>query len=61
MSLQLTDREILLIVDPSSPSGLRWGMSRAGMHPGDIAGTLYNGGYYKLNTGGKTYPTHNIV
>lgn len=51
----------IFYVDESSPSGLRWKVSRGKVKSGDIAGSLYNTGYWVVNTKGKGYGVHRVI
>lgn len=49
------------LVDPSSPTGLRWKVDHWKMKAGDIAGTLKDTGHCIVNFYGKRFHTHRIV
>lgn len=51
----------LLYYDETSPSGLRWLISRGRVKAGSVAGSLYNTGYWVVNTGGKGICAHRII
>lgn len=50
-----------LIIDPSSPTGLRWKVDHWKMKAGDVAGTVKNTGHCTVNFYGKRFHAHRIV
>lgn len=54
----------LFTYDESSPSCLRWKVSRVGgrgIRPGDVAGSIDSKGYWRVGISGKEYRVHRIV
>lgn len=52
----------LFVVDPTSPSGLRWkNVTSKRMRVGDIAGALTNQGYWTVSVDYRAYRAHRIV
>ena len=54
----------LFTYDESSPSCLRWKVSRIGgrgICPGDVAGSIDSKGYWRVGISGKEYRVHRIV
>lgn len=51
----------LLVVDPTSPSGLRWKQARCGVKAGSKAGSLTSISYWAVFIDGQKYMAHRIV
>lgn len=47
--------------DPTSPSCLRWKVSRGRVKKGSVAGNIKGNGYYQLGLDGKYYPCHRVI
>lgn len=47
--------------DETSPSFLRWKVSRGNKKAGDIAGTINNNGYYRVRYNNSDYYCHRII
>lgn len=64
ISLDLEMLSILLSVDSTSPSGLRW-LEKPSLfspiHAGSPAGSIGSEGYYRIKIGNTTYLNHRIV
>lgn len=51
----------LLYYSHTSPSGLRWKVSRGRVKKDEVAGSLYNTGYWVINTGGRGLCAHRVI
>lgn len=49
------------VLDPSSPSGLKWASLNTSRKKPEMAGYCNERGYYVVKTGGKEYKCHQIV
>ena len=47
--------------DESSPSFLRWKISKLGVKVGSVAGTLNQTGYYDVMINGELYKAHRLI
>lgn len=50
-----------LVVDPTSPTGLRYSKNRGKRKAGEAAGWLSEYGYWRVTIEGKTYLNHRLV
>jgi hypothetical protein len=50
-----------LVVDPTSPSGLRWSMAKPTRRTDLVAGSLNPNGYWQVDFGSKTRYCHQLV
>ena len=50
-----------LVVDPTSPTGLRYSKNRGKRKAGEAAGWLSENGYWRVTIEGKTYLNHRLV
>lgn len=51
----------VLYYSPTSPTGLRWKVSRGRAKKDSVAGCLKSDGYYRLKVDGKDYQAHRVI
>ena len=61
LSLDVEKLSQKFLVDPTSPTGLRWKVDHWNMKAGDIAGTVKDTGHCIVNFYGKRFHVHRIV